>query len=119
MCRQEHGLRGGDGRLRRPREQGDVEQRRAAIQEVQAGEDDQHGRDLVRRHPPGALSQWSYRPRMLAEWLRDGGSIPDYQSREILRATPALVGRFCGFLDLHYNSAGREFCQEQLQLIKP
>ena len=40
MCCQEHGLRGGDGGLRGPREQGDVEQRRAAIQEVQAGEDE-------------------------------------------------------------------------------
>ena len=63
---QEHGLRRRPRRLRRPRIQGDAEQRRSSIQTFEVGAANEHRDRLVRSHTTRPLPHRSCRFRALA-----------------------------------------------------
>ena len=66
----------GAGCLRRAREQSNAQQRRAPLQAVQAGEEDQYGGGLVCRHPRHSLSYWGVRQWDVAQQLLSQRSLP-------------------------------------------
>lgn len=70
---QEHRLRGGHRGVRGPRVEGDAQQRRPAVQALQAGAADERGHHLVRGDSAGAVRGGRRGLSLLAVRLRRGG----------------------------------------------